>query len=377
MTFNTSARANGMGNAGSAVTWGTDTNHWANPAMLAYRPGVNYLSFRSELAEGLADDTGLTNKELTLGAYGVTFLLATGPLEGNFLDMGEKMGTDESGNPTGTFDSYMEAKSWGLGVDMVQVLDQIRGVGEQGWSRYASVAVGFKRIEFQDMLSPDDPLLTGDGSGVGTATDKGFVIRATPLRIEALGSQPDKALVGLTGGVAYGYSLHADTNDFIYHTGADQGDPFPRAFFTGWSGYVALTLAPAAKARPTSDFGRLMIEAIDPLVSFTVCSQLIEPGYIWTGQEYEYEHDTSGGWDETGSGWELGLANIFYLRSGHTEALYANLDGDTSGWGINLQVGRMGGFRYDQASVPQATGVPNVERKGWSVWVDPLAIVRR
>jgi len=68
MSVNTSARANGMGNAGVAVAWDQDTNHWANSGLLAFRPGIHYRSFEAELAEGLAEDIRLTNKELTLGA---------------------------------------------------------------------------------------------------------------------------------------------------------------------------------------------------------------------------------------------------------------------------------------------------------------------
>ena len=59
--------------------------------------------------------------------------------------------------------------------------------------------------------------------------------------------------------------------------------------------------------------------------------------------------------EEKGDGWELGVANLFYVRRGHVEALYGDIDGDTKGWGLNVQAGRIGGFRYDRAEVPQAS----------------------
>ncbi len=68
MSFNTSTRAAGMGDAGVAVAWDSDTNHRANPVLLAFRQGVHYISFESKLAAGLADDIYLTNEELTFGA---------------------------------------------------------------------------------------------------------------------------------------------------------------------------------------------------------------------------------------------------------------------------------------------------------------------
>ena len=31
------------------------------------------------------------------------------------------------------------------------------------------------------------------------------------------------------------------------------------------------------------------------------------------------------------------------------------------------------GFRYDKATVPQASGLPTVDRETWSIWFMPLA----
>ena len=49
-----------------------------------------------------------------------------------------------------------------------------------------------------------------------------------------------------------------------------------------------------------------------------------------------------------------------------------NSNGDTEGWGINLQAGDMFGFRYDKATVPQARDLPTVDRETWMIWVNPL-----
>ena len=381
MSFNTSARFEAMGSAGVGAPWGTDTNHWANPALLAFRPGLNYLKFRSELAAGLADDIVITNQELTLGNYGVTFLLAKGPVDGNYLDMGTQMGTDENGVPTGEFQSYMKTESWGLGIDVVQVLDHLLDHGDKNWSRYATLAAGFTKHSFEDQLAPDSNLQDGvsGGSGSGNSTDKGFVLRATPLRIDSPAGWNDNGFVGLTAGAAYGYSLKSDTDEYIVHVDADQSDPFPRAFVKGWSVHLALPLAPDFRDRPVHGLEKLITQAIDPFFSFTYSSQLIEPGYVWDADlnHYVYEHDTSGAQEEIGTGWEIGLANIFFLRRGHVEAKYGDIDGTTAGWGINLQAGKMGGFRYDHARVPQATTLPDVYRDGWSIWICPMAIKNR
>jgi hypothetical protein len=381
LSFNTSARFEAMGSAGVGAPWGTDTNHWANPALLAFRPGLNSLKFRSELAAGLADDIVITNQELTLGAYGVTFLLAEGPLGGNFLDMGTQMGTDENGEPTGSFNSYMQSESWGLGLDVVQLLDRLLDHGDKSWSRHATLAVGFTKHDFEDHLAPDNNLqdTQGSGTGTGSSTDKGYVLRVTPLVVDTPSGWNDNGFVGVTAGAAFGYSLKSDTDEFIVHVDADQSDPFPRAFIKGWSVHFALPLAPDFRDRQVHGLERLITEAIDPFFAFTYSSQLIEPGYVWKPDlnDYVYEHDTSGEQEEKGHGWEIGVANIFFLRRGHVTASYGDVDGDTTGWGINLQAGQMGGFRFDHARVPQAAGLPDVTRDGSSVWFDPVAIANR
>jgi hypothetical protein len=70
----------------------------------------------------------------------------------------------------------------------------------------------------------------------------------------------------------------------------------------------------------------------------------------------------------------VGLLNVFYLRRGHYEIDYLEVDDDTSGWGLNLQLSNWFGARYDQADVPRPWGLPKVERQTWSVWADPVAI---
>jgi len=115
--------------AGVGLAWDANSNHWANPALLAFRPGIQYLDFSSNPAEGLADDILLTSKELTLGAYGVTLLFGTGPVDGVYLDGGEQQATDEYGNPAGTIHTYMKSEHWGIGVDFVQLAEIIMGKG--------------------------------------------------------------------------------------------------------------------------------------------------------------------------------------------------------------------------------------------------------
>jgi len=377
MTFNTSARAEGMGSSGVAVAWDTDTNHWANPALLAFRPGFHYTSFESQLAVGLADDMRITNEELSFGAYGVTFLLAKGPVDGNFLDMGIQEGMDENGQSTGEFQSYMKSESMGVGADLIAVFEHLSGKPSGAWTRHLSLAGGVTWHEFMDHLAPDDMIQDGfGGAAEGSAMSMGLVARVTPVDLSRGAGILGNGLLGFNISGSYGYSILNKSDDFIIHVDADQGDPFPRTYLSGWGANAQLTLADDMREKLNDVGFGFLGDMINPLVSITKTEQLNEPGFIWNEDNYDYEygHDTSGEREEKGRGWEVGLMNILYYRGGHVLVEYGDIDGETEGGGWKIQAGRFGGFRKDWAEVPQAQGLPNVRRESWSVWVDALAI---
>lgn len=374
--FNTSARAEGLGGAGVALPWDGNPAHWANPALLAYRTGIQYIDFRSELAKGLADDIVLTNQELTLGWYGVGLLIAQGPVDGLYLDMGEQQYTNENGESVGTFNSYMRTLSWGIGLDTVQLLEAVLDKPVGSWTRYASASVGWVWKDFEDLLAPDNLIQDGWGGGMGSGntTDRGFMIAATPLNLGHEGDGLAGEAVGVVLGGSFGMSVLDKTDEFIVHVNADQSDPFPTRYLTGWSLRLAVPWADAQRERMNAAGWGMLGDLLDPFFSLTYSSQLTEPGFVWDQdlREYSYEHDTSGRYDDEGHGWEVGFANLVYLRKGRVEAPYGDLEGETTGWGINLQAGKFGGFRYDAATVPQARGLPYVERRSWSLWIDPV-----
>lgn len=372
LQFNTSPRAAGMGETGVATVWGGDANVWANPAMLAFRPGVRYGTMHSKLAVGLADDIFIDKKELTLGAYGVGVLYAKGPMDHVVLDMGTHQGTDENGQPTGTFDSWMKSQSWGVGVSAAEAMRQLKIAEVGGWF---DVAGGVVWKDFQDQLAPSNILQDSGGPSNGQASmrDWGWVARVTPVNTLERSASAADARFGLMLEAAYGRSKLNATDEMIMQVDVDQTDPAPTLYLDGWAVRAEVragpTFAPAAS--------RLVIDTLSPLLAVTYTDQSSVPGYAWKIGEYVYERDDSGLFDEDGYGWEISLLNIAHIRGGHVEAAYGDVDGDTSGWGLGLQAGRFGGFRYDKAKVPQARGLPEVTRDGWHLWVNALALFGR
>ncbi|MEN8008462.1 MAG: hypothetical protein ABFS42_15745 [Candidatus Krumholzibacteriota bacterium] len=377
LTFNTSSRAEGMGGAGVGLAWDTNTNHWANPALLAFRPGIQYIHFSSNPAEGLYDDFLLTSKELTLGAYGVTLLLGTGPVDGVRLDLGEMDRTDETGISTGVFEGYMKSEHWGIGVDFVQLAEIIQGKEPGAWTRKLSLSAGYVWKDFEDNLTydPGQPA-SGEGYGTGQARDWGLLLKWTPINTGLEKDLQDGGTVAYEAGFALGYSKLNSTGDFIHHYQADQSDPFPTMHVYGGSLRFAVPLIDSKREQWNANGLGILGDVVNPLFSFTAAFQMTQPGYVWDAalQDYKYEWDKSGSFDETGYGFEVGLANILYYRRGHKRADYYHVDDATDGFGVNLQAGRLGGARYDWASTPNAGGLPDVTSRTWSFWVDPVAV---
>jgi hypothetical protein len=360
------------------LAWDANSNHWANPALLAFRPGIQYLDFSSNPFEGPYEDILLTSEELTLGAYGVTFLFGTGPVDGVFLDMGEEQGTDENGESTGTIHTYMKSQHWGIGVDFVQLAEIIMGKEEGTWIPNVTLAGGYVRKDFEgDLGVVHDVHGSGGGYGTGQASDWGLLLKWTPYHIGLEKGLKDGGTVGLEAGIALGYSVLNSTDQFIHHISADYSVPFPTMHVFGGSLRLALPVIESKREQWNAKGLGILGDVVNPLFSFTLALQKIQPGFVWDAaqQEYTYEWDTSGDLDNNGYGLEVGLANIFYYRYGYKTASYANVEGPTNGFGVNLQAGRMGGVRYDWSSFSEDEGVSNVTSRTWSFWVDPLAFL--
>jgi hypothetical protein len=392
LTFDTSARSAGMGGATTAVNWTDDPNVWANPALLGYHRGLRYQQFRSQLDVGLV----LGSNRVTLGAYGVGFLYAGKPfgrLGGDCLDLGQQVLTDQNGGAVGTFQSYRKADSWGVGVSLAQVFDAIAGLdapapsgvagqGGQGLARYGDVAFGWTHKRYEDALVYE-PLqgATSADNGTATMSDWGLLLSATPYNsIDNAGQVPAldavlSPLGGLRLDLSYGWSDLNYNNAEIEFMEANQSYLAPRSHRSGFALRGALGVPLAVRGALENAGLGLVAESLSPLVSYSMSWDRSTPWYRWEQNGYVPGADPEAREDLRGS--ELVLANIFYLRRGHVKADYGYVDGATSGWGLGFRLADIAGFRYDHAEVPQGEELPKVERTGYTVFVDGVAIWQR
>lgn len=303
LTFPIGARYNSLGEAGTALSQDA-TAVWWNPGGLAFLPqrpeGHDLQIMQSSLAAGLASDINLywLGYAMPMGKSGALgFAL-------NYLDMGDQQGTDENGDPTGTFSSYEVSFTASYGVQV---------------SRTVGVGLGVKY--FRDKLAPDasiqDP--RGGGSGDSFGVDLGMLWKVPAIRSN----------IGLAVS-----NLGPD----ITHVDVDQSDPMPRK----------ATLGIAYSLYHSEAMGLLLV------------GDYLVPLYKWKGNDYGFGLET----DQAvyGGGVEWNYVRSLFVRFGYKNDDTGDIKDTTWGFGVDLKRWLSQPIIFDFASVPQAKGLDRVNR---------------
>ena len=358
MDIDVSIRSAGMGGASNAVLWGRGLNHWANPALLGAEHGIRWEWGRTQLVPDLASDVVFESHVVKIAGGGLGLVssgLPFGP--GVRLGYGVSEGTDDSGNPTGTFESFERVESWGFGIsafEAVETLAQLRDDDDEPGplSRYVDFAFG---MNFKDVKVSQYP-----GASAGTtARDWGVAARFTPVDLRTDGGTAVR--IDATIGVSV---LNANDDAWI--------DIF-------WNGAVSrhrragmglhLAIDPRSGRHSDPDGGSWLEEGMSPLLSVGIAA---DRSRISAGPP----ENGLGLYETEGAGVEVALANILWGRAGHYTDRKGDIDDATWGWGIQLPLGRVAGIRYDGALFPQSNGLKSVQRHGASIWLDPFELVR-
>ncbi|MEN8006436.1 MAG: PorV/PorQ family protein [Candidatus Krumholzibacteriota bacterium] len=305
LSFPVGARYNALGEAGTALSQDA-TSMWWNPGGLAFLPqrpkDHDVHVMYSRLAEGLADDIGLTWLGYaapmgSTGAIGAYF---------NYLDMGDQQATDENGDPKGLFSSYMFAFGANYGVRVTR-----------------NIGVGLGVKYFRDKLSDDSMIQDpqGGGSGDSFGVDVGLLWKVPSLRSN----------IGLAV---------ANLGPDIKHVDADQSDPMPRKATLG----IAFSLY-------HSEFMGLLVVA-----------DYLAPLYKWDNDQEDYGFGLDTAQEEFGYGVEWNYLRSLYVRFGYKSAAYGDIRDTTFGFGVDMDRWVGQAITFDFASVPQARGLPKVSR---------------
>jgi len=303
LSFPIGGRYSALGEAGTALAQDV-TAIWWNPGGLGFLPqrpksrGLHIM--QSNLAAGLADDIGLYwgGYAMPMGSHGALGFAM------NYLDMGQQQGTDETGASTGTFRSYMFAVSTTYGVRV---------------SRNLGIGLGVKY--FRDNLAPTGSIQDAQGSGSGDSfgVDLGLMWKVPKVRSN------------------FGLAV-ANLGPDIKHVDSDQSDPMPRK----------VTAGVAFSAFHSEFMGVLLV------------ADYLVPLYKWKGNDYGFGLETSQA--EYGGGVEWNYLRSLYVRFGYKSADYGDINDTTFGFGVDMEHWMGQAITFDFASVPQATGLPKVNR---------------
>jgi hypothetical protein len=368
LEFNTSVRAEGMGGAGVAQHWGGDPNLWANPANIAYQQGFRYTSMESRLTPDLTADIYLKDDWIALGIGGIGLYYSATPFDGSRIEFNDQPTTNDAGIDTGSSSSWMKAKRYGVGVSIGRVLEILDPQRGSDISRYFDVSAGYVHIDYEKQLADDPVMQDQGGHGEGSARSYGLLAQITPINTINR-SNTASPFGGYRLTLAYGLSVLNKSSDVI--TTESKEYLFPTSYLNGWSIHLETGLPTAWSEAFETSHREWLIDALTPLISFGYASQTIEPGTIGStlAHDFVYEHDTTGLRDEESSGWELSVANILSIRSGRRTGP-GQIDGSTSGKSLGFKFGSRGGVRWDTVTVPQATGLSDVDRESWTAWVN-------
>jgi hypothetical protein len=362
LDIDTSIRAAGMGGANAAVTWG-DPNVWGNVATLGWLSGARWEHGRTQLVPGLATDVVFASERLLVGGGGIGVCFTGRPPEYGHqrLDYGLSTQTDAGGNVIGTFSSYEETRARGIAFSLPRILDDVLALTgrPERLSPAFELSYGVYEKHTRVQLAPG----AYGGAAESDTRDWGLQARVSPLellpRAAGTGFDPRERFLLDFG---YGRSvLNAGDDVFVFP--GYPGYPPTRNKRSGFAVRAGVKLPPV----PGGAWNQRLLAGLSPLLAVGYAKDRDENDAGGTGA-YAYDVDKSG--------FEISLANVFTLRRGHVTDRVGSIDGATTGWGLGVPLGGWAGFRYDEATTPQATdsGLPDVKRKGWTAWVDPVRL---
>jgi hypothetical protein len=377
-----SVRAAGAGGASNAAFWGGDPNYWANPALLGYHRGLRFEWGRTKLAPDFAPGVQFESKRLSLNVGGVGIAVAGVPDDfgGLELDYGPVVLPSQGPTPFAVRDRI---ESWSVGLSLAEMAHAAaRQSGDP-------VPEALRRFDVAAGMTRKEARLGGNLFEAPAETggaDWGVLVRLTPVntfenarrrdapsgvRHRSWRRLRDRDRVEREARIesrrtptrldlAYGFSvINADDGSVPRSDGSLE--PLSRMIRHGVSAHVASGRADRFVDSPWIARGLTPVLAL----GFTADHEHVQPGDF---------ADPS--YDVRRFGAELTVMNVLSLRAGYVKDDEGDIEDTTLGVGVGYDFGRIAGVRFDWAEVPRAAGLEKIERKGFTAYVDAVALLQ-
>jgi hypothetical protein len=294
-----------------------------------------------------------------VGACGLGVSIVGKPVDGLGklkLDYGVSEATDTEGNVVGTFRSFEEVRQVGVGMNVIQFLENVvpaRGGERQHLSRYADLSLGHTWKSIVVDLAPASVTLDGlSGRGETREKDRGALLRITP--IGAVGPFADgSGRVKLDVSGAFSQRNYGD--ETISFIDTDNADPITEERLVGAATRLSFHLnAPSGGI-------------------WDVLSPEVSAGGVWEEARY-YDGGNRAGGTVHRTGQELNLLGLVSLRHGFIDEPGSDIQDDTWGYSVGLQYRGIVGARYDWAEMPQSSRLQRIHREGFTIHFDPYRL---
>ena len=350
-----SARASGMGQV-TAVLDEAATGIWWNPGMAALDRRAQFNYTNSDLAQGLARDINMKQYTLNSGHIPVGPVSVSGGFAYAKLNLGSTEVIDESGNLLRTFSSYDKLYNIFLGVSW-------RGM----------VGLGYVREYTKSHLAPAIVEL-GIDEGTGKIWGNSFGIGVKPVvrfdmesREVALWEEmwSEERSPGIAFSPIFSWSYLHKGEDIVY-SDQNQAEPQPKQSHLGYGFKLRVD---AGTTGELIDWHRLL--SFEFLMGWEKAkSEVDSPKTVEKAAASNNENDTI-----DLDGWELRFGGILSIRRGNIDDEEGNIIDSTDGWGIGIEGLFPIGIRYDKATIPQASGLPTVDRKEFMLTADVMKLI--